>query len=184
MSPLQVEQALRDRDECFQDPTLPILEFDDVMASIGDKLPITVSVALYGLLEASSSALEAPPAEASHSGSTIISAFRCLCMFTTSQGRALFLQPGEFDMNRVNLVLNAAEAALGPRDVPSFKALTQPLRALAVKYSNGILGANRDGLCDLLKRFLSVETHFGGGGRERRFEDVIFDIRVSGTRCV
>jgi hypothetical protein len=68
------------------------------------------------------------------------------------------------------------------RDLPSFKSLTQPLRAVATKYINGVLGANRDGLCDLLTRFLAVETHFGGGGRERRFEDVIFDLRLSGSR--
>ena len=48
----QVEQALRERDTAFSDPTLPLLEFDDIMASIGDKLPLTLSEALYGMLEA------------------------------------------------------------------------------------------------------------------------------------
>lgn len=108
-----------------------------------------------------------------------------LLLLCAQDGRSnIFLAPGEFSMEGVTRVLDAAEAAIGSRDLLSFKSLTQPLRQIAAKYSNGVIGANRDGLCDLLKQFLAVESLFGGGGKERRFEDVIFDLRQSGARSV
>jgi hypothetical protein len=73
---------------------------------------------------------------------------------------------------------------LPPREVPQFTALTQPLTDLAHRWAKGAAGVNRDGLVDLLRRFLAVESHFGGGGRERRFDDVVFELRQGGGGCV
>ena len=39
-----------DRELALQDPSLPLLEVEDIMATIGEKLPINVSDALYDLL--------------------------------------------------------------------------------------------------------------------------------------
>jgi hypothetical protein len=81
-----VEQALSDRDLAFMDISLPLLQFDDVMATIGDKLPLPVSEALYQLLDPQA---ETPPSQ-----------------------RSMFLYPEEFNMATVDATLNAAESSI------------------------------------------------------------------------
>lgn len=66
-----IDEALLDRDMAFTDGSLPLLEFDDVMATIGDKLPITVSEALYGLMEAHA---DTPRTDAARAGNSAESA--------------------------------------------------------------------------------------------------------------
>jgi hypothetical protein len=99
------------------------------------------------------------------------------------QGGSHFPGTPHFNTKAVVDILDSAEAALPSKDVLQFRSLSQPLRALAAKWRFGLAGANRDGLVDLLARFLAVESHFGGGGRERRFDDVIVDLRQSIGRC-
>ena len=40
------------REQALQDPSLPFLEFEDILATIGEKLPIHVSDSLYAILSA------------------------------------------------------------------------------------------------------------------------------------
>jgi hypothetical protein len=86
----------------------------------------------------------------------------------------------KLDTEAILSVLSDAVNTLPPREVPQFTALTQPLTALAQRWAKGAAGVNRDGLVDLLRRFLAVESHFGGAGRERRFDDVVFELRQGG----
>ncbi len=79
-------------------------------------------------------------------------------------------------------ILDTAEQTIPARELSQFQSLSQPLRAFAQRWSKGAIGVNRDGLVELLRRFLAVEGHFGGSGKERRFDDVLFELRQG--RCV
>ena len=47
-----LEEAVLNREQALQDPSLPFLEFEDILATIGEKLPIHVSDSLYAILSA------------------------------------------------------------------------------------------------------------------------------------
>jgi hypothetical protein len=49
-----LEEAVLNREHALQDPSLPFLEFEDILATIGEKLPIHVSDSLYAILSAPS----------------------------------------------------------------------------------------------------------------------------------
>jgi hypothetical protein len=61
MMSLQIDRAVRDRDMALADPSLPTLEFEDIMATIGEKLPIKVGEALYELLDSANTKQKTDP---------------------------------------------------------------------------------------------------------------------------
>ncbi len=65
-----LEQAVLDREQALQDPSLPFLEFEDIMATVGEKLPINVSDSLYALLTFPDNAVE--------NGTELVSGSFCL----------------------------------------------------------------------------------------------------------
>ena len=101
----------------------------------------------------------------------------CVCVYCV---HVLQVRDVKLDTVTIIRILDDAEPTIPARELAQFKALSQPLRAFAQRWSKGAVGVNRDGLVDLLRRFLLVESHFGGGGRERRFDDVLFELRQSG----
>jgi hypothetical protein len=110
----------------------------------------------------------------------VLSSALLLVWYPYSPPPCMTQRDAKLDTEAILSVLSDAVNTLPPREVPQFTALTQPLTALAQRWAKGAAGVNRDGLVDLLRRFLAVESHFGGAGRERRFDDVVFELRQGG----
>eukprot|EP01138_Halocafeteria_seosinensis_P000421 gb/GECG01000434.1/.p1 GENE.gb/GECG01000434.1/~~gb/GECG01000434.1/.p1 ORF type:complete len:2813 (+),score=333.03 gb/GECG01000434.1/:1-8439(+) len=148
----RVKDALMERDLAFCNPHLPLLEFEELLFVLSSRLPTELSRKLTKLVSDHKANLK---------GKT----------FQQSHKKVFPRHPTELDLTAVKHMLNETATSMQQKERDVFQSVVQPLYDLIEKYSNGVAGANRKCLVDLVKRFLNVETLWGGTKSESQNYD-------------
>ncbi|KAA0173957.1 hypothetical protein FNF27_04518 [Cafeteria roenbergensis] len=176
------EAAVSDFDQAWRNEHLPLLELEEQHAVLAARLPGTLGADLARIIASHRDAIGARrPSLLADDAALAAAADGALAGAASSpQERPAFLANDELDLRPVRDAVQAALAAVpAGRERTTAAATAKPILDLCSKYAEGVRGARRAALCDLLAVYSEVERLFGGGTEGRRREDVLMELRAA-----